>query len=142
MNQSILQEYFSNPYDTNNVNVKYVNLWCNGIIQSFVEQHMDDTNYKFFGKMFQNNECPIVRFTNDAWMTDDLWVYNSIIIDYRKLAEMSNRNVAVMAKFMRMNYFLKFMEYNKNKITNPYIIFCDIFDILSPIIPKTKKLSI
>jgi hypothetical protein len=138
MNQATLVEYFNNPYDSNNVHVQYVNLWCKNKIQEFVERHMDDTNFRFFGKIFRENGCTIHRFKHDKWLTDDDWVYNSIVIDYRKLAEMSNKNVRILAQFIRMNYFQKFMEYNRNTIDNPFTIFQTVFDT-EKIRPKTKR---
>lgn len=138
MDSSTLREYFRNPYDNNNRVVQYVNLWCRGKIQEFVEKHMDETNYKFFSKLFGNDECPVVRFKHDKWLTDDLWVYNSIVVDYRKLAEMSNKNVNIFARFVRMNYFLRFMEYNLGPHSNPCDVFYDIFEVGHA--PSSKKL--
>lgn len=145
MDPLFLVDYFNNPHDTENINVKFVKLWMTSQIQGFVETNMDETNYKLFNAMFYgpNDQEPIMRFNRDDWLNDDEWIYNSIIIDYRKLTEMSNRNVRTLAGFFRMKYFDKYLYHNDMSIPDKIQAFNHVFcsqQITGPF--KQRKTSI
>lgn len=129
MNREILQDYFNNPYDDKLNNTLYVKLWCKRRIQEFVDRHMDDNNYKFFGEFFKLDYCPITNFYKDDWHINDNFVYETIEKHLRKKAEMSNRNVRIFAKFIRMNYFINYVKANSKTIANIYELFDDIYDL-------------
>lgn len=128
MNRQVLTDYFNHPMDTTRNNTMYVKLWCKGQVQKYVEENMNETNYKFFGEWFRATKCPLYSFKRDDWLTNDMWVYETLDPEMRKLVEYSKRNVKIIAKFCRMNYFEEYVRNNLKSVKNLYEVFNAVYD--------------
>lgn len=123
MERAVIVHYFSTPMGTTTETTRYFELWCRQRLQQYVDDNMDDSNYKFFAALFAS-EKGFLPGKSDRWLTDDEWVYRSISLEHRRLAEMSNSNVRIMAESCRMKYFVELVRCN---VTSPEEL-CDIFD--------------
>lgn len=143
MNQTIQSQYFKDPYNNNDMNVVFAQLWCKDAIHKFVDNNMNDSNYKFFGKIFNNtnNDNVILRFKHNDWIMNDEWVYQSVNIEFRKVTTMTNKNVHVIAQFCRMLYFIDYLKYNSTTM-NPHIAFENIFGNNTNTSFKNKRTNI
>jgi hypothetical protein len=125
MDDEKIEQYFNNPNDNANVDIIYVRTMCKQAIHGFIDEHMNNSNFKIFGAIL-NNKGAIMRFKCNDWQTNDEWVYQSVNIEFRKLGAMSNTNVRDIAALCRMIFFIDFITYNRNS-GDRHVIFKSIF---------------